>query len=113
MRNSRATRMAIKTTIAHITIKVLEVIRVFDEFSQDSDIGLGNIGELTPRNGWTKPSPGEVRFLMQPLNSARRIIKSSPCISVLPAKVTVILIGRSFEFLFPVFNSCDNFGPAH
>jgi len=105
--------MAIKTTVAHFNIKVLDVIRVFHEFSRDLDIGLGNIGELTPRNGWTKPSPAEVHFLMQSLNSARRIVKSSPCISVLPTKVTVILIGRSFEFLFPVFNSCDKFGPAH
>ena len=47
---------------------------------------------------------------MQSPNSARCFVKSGPRVPVLPTKVTVILIERSFEFLLPVFNSCDNFG---
>jgi hypothetical protein len=68
------------------------------------------MGVLTPPIGRTKASPADVRFLMQSLNSARCIVKSVPRVPVLPTKVTIILMGHSFEFLLPVFNSCDNFG---
>jgi hypothetical protein len=91
-------------------IKALDVVRIFDEFSWDSDIGLWNMGVHTPPIGRTKASPADVRILMQSLNSARCSIKSSPRVPVLRTKVTAKLMERSFEFLLPVFNSCDNFG---
>ena len=104
--------MAIRITTAHTNIKVFEVIRVLDGFSCNLEIGRWNMAVLlceSPGKAIASGAP----LSEQPPNSPSRIFKSVPCMPVPPTKVTAVRIARSFEFLLPVFNSCDNFGLDH